>query len=211
MIYEFINYNREVLGGKLYLYLRNKGIPRKVKGDASKVKIVGRVGIEHRPEIASKKEEYGHFEGDTIVSKNHNRFVITMTEKKTLQELIIPIENMDATTVSNAIIDTVRKKGLLIKTLTVDNGVEFSRHELITKELGCCVYFAKPYCSNDKALVENHNRLIRDFVPKGSDFTLIDKNYWFEIENILNNRPREILGFKTPNEMVAQELQRCCA
>jgi IS30 family transposase len=99
---------------------------------------------------------------------------------------------------------------LLIKTLTVDNGVEFSRHESIATELGCCVYFAKPYCSNDKALVENHNRLIRDFVPKGSDFTLIDKNYWFEIENILNNKLREILGFKTPNEMVAQELQKCC-
>jgi transposase, IS30 family len=210
LIYEFIRYNKEVLDGKLYLYLRNKGIPRKKKGDASKVKIIGRVGIEHRPEITSKKEEYGHFEGDTIVSKNHNGFVVTMTEKKTLQELIIPVESMDATTVSNAIIDTVRKRGLPIKTLTLDNGFEFSRHELIAKELGCCVYFAKPYCSNDKALVENHNRLIRDFVPKGSDFTLIDKNYWFEIENILNNRPREILGFKTPNEMVAQELQRCC-
>jgi len=117
---------------------------------------------------------------------------------------------MDTTTVSNAIIDAVRKRGLPIKTITLDNGFEFSRHELIVKGLGYSVYFAKPYCWNDKALVENHNKLIRDFVPKGSDFTLLDKNYWFEIENTLNNRPREILGFKTPNEMVAQELQRCC-
>lgn len=117
LIYEFIRYNKEFLAGKLYLYLRDKGVPRKKKWDASKVKIIGRVGIEHRPEIASKKEEYGHFEGDTIVSKDHNGFVITMTEKKTLQELIIPAENMDATTVSNAIIDNVRRRGLLIKHL----------------------------------------------------------------------------------------------
>lgn len=211
MIYEFIRYNKEVLGGTLYLYLRNKGIERKQSGDASKVKIIGRVGIEHRPEIASRKEEYGHFEGDTIVSKNHNGLVITMTEKKTLQELIIPVKSMDAITVANAIIATFKQKGLPLKTLTVDNGVEFARHELIAKELGCCVYFTKPYCSNDKALVENHNRLIRDFVPKGTDFTLIDEKYWHEIEDMLNNRPREILGFKTPNQMVAQELQQCCA
>lgn len=89
-----------------------------------------------------------------------------MTEKKSLQELIITVESMDATMVSNAIIDTVRRRGLLIKTITLDNGFEFSRHELIVKELGCCVYFAKPYYSNDKALVENHNRLIRNFVHK---------------------------------------------
>jgi IS30 family transposase len=52
--------------------------------------------------------------------------------------------------------------------------------------------------------------IIRDFVPKGSDFKLVSKNYSYEIENILNNRPREILGFKTLNEMVAQDLQKCC-
>jgi transposase, IS30 family len=63
------------------LYLRNKGRPRKIKGDASKLKIKSRVFIKHRSEIANKKEEYGHFEGDTIVSKIHNGLVVTMTEK----------------------------------------------------------------------------------------------------------------------------------
>ena len=210
LIYEFIKYNKEVLGGKLYLYLRNKGIPRKHKNDASKVKIIGRVGIEQRPLIASQKVEYGHFEGDTIVSKNHNACVITLTEKKTLQEFIIPVMKMDSESVANAIIERLRSQNVQIKTLTVDNGVEFAKHALVAQELNCSVYFAKPYCSNDKALNENHNRLIRDFVPKGTDFKLIDINYWQEIQDILNNRPREILGFKTPNQMVAQELATCC-
>lgn len=212
LIYKFIEYNRCVLGGNLYRYLRNHGKPRKAKGDASKVKIVGRIGIEHRPEIASSKEEYGHFEGDTIVSKDHNGMVVTLTEKKTLQEFIVPVENMNSITVANAIIEVFKNRPCsIIKTLTLDNGFEFARHDLITKELGCGVYFAKPYCSNDKALVENHNRLIRDFVPKGSDFKLISKEYWREIQDILNNRPREILGFKTLNQMVAQELKLCCS
>ena len=210
LIYKFIQYNKEVLGGKLFLYLRNKGIPRKHKNDASKVKIINRVGIEHRPIIASQKIEYGHFEGDTIVSKNHNACVITLTEKKTLQEFIIPVMKMDATSVALAIIERLKHYSVPIKTLTVDNGVEFARHEIIAKELNCGVYFAKPYCSNDKALCENHNRLIRDFVPKGTDFKLIDEKYWQEIQDILNNRPREILGFKTPNYMVAQDLGSCC-
>ena len=210
LIYEFIKYNKEVLNGKLYLYLRNRGIPRKHKHDASKVKILNRIGIEQRPLIASQKIEYGHFEGDTIVSKNHNACVITLTEKKTLQEFIIPVMKMDALSVANAIIERLRTQCVPIKTLTVDNGVEFARHELIAQELKCSVYFAKPYCSNDKALNKNHNGLIRGVVPKGTDFLAIDINYWQEIQDILNNRPREILGFKTPNQMVAQELAICC-
>ena len=138
--------------------------------------------------------------------------VVTLTEKKTLQEFIVPVENMNSITVANAIIEVFKNRPCsIIKTLTLDNGFEFARHDLITKELGCGVYFAKPYCSNDKALVENHNRLIRDFVPKGSDFKLISKEYWREIQDILNNRPREILGFKTPNQIVAQELKLCCS
>jgi IS30 family transposase len=81
---------------------------------------------------------------------------------------------------------------------------------LIAKELGCGVYFTRPYCSTDKALVENHNRLIRDFVPKGTDFKTIPDNYWAWIQDYLNRRPREKFGFKSLNEMVAQELASWC-
>ena len=81
---------------------------------------------------------------------------------------------------------------------------------MIAKGLSCDVYFTRPYCSTDKALVENHNRLIRDFVPKGTDFTTIDVSYWKWIQNTLNNRPREIFGFKSPNQMVAQEILTWC-
>lgn len=211
LIYEYIRYNRYELNGKLYLKLRNKGMPTKKSTSAIKVKIPNRVGIEKRPEIASQCLEYGHFEGDTIISKDHNACVVTMTEKKTMQEFIIPVMKMDATSVANAIVSRLGQLNLPVKTLTVDNGFEFYKHELITQQVGCAVYFAKPYCSTDKALVENHNRLIRDFVPKGSDFKSIEKEYWSKIENNLNNRPRKKFNWKSPNQMVAQEVARSCS
>lgn len=96
---------------------------------------------------------------------------------------------------------------LPIKTLTVDNGWEFTEHKLITEELGCDVYFARPYyCSTDKAFVENHNRVIWDFIPKGTEFKTIPKEYYAWVQDVLNDRSREKFGFKIPNEMVAQEL-----
>lgn len=210
MIYEFIKYNKEELGGKLYKYLRNHGKKRKAIGDGKKARIVDRVGIAHRPTIASQKIEYGHFEGDSIVSKNHNGLVMTLTEKKTMQQFIIPIRKMKSKEIACAIIRELKQLSLPVKTITVDNGWEFSEHKMIAKKLNCDVYFTRPYCSTDKALVENHNRLIRDFVPKGTDFTTIDVSYWKWIQDTLNNRPREIFGFKTPNQMVAQEILTWC-
>lgn len=144
------------------------------------------------------------------MSKDHNGITVTLTEKKTMQQFIIPIDNMKATSVANAIIAVLKNQTLPIKTLTVDNGWEFTEHKLIKKELGCDVYFARPYCSTDKALVENHNRLIRDFIPKGTDFKTIPTEYWSWIQDVLNNRSREKFGFKSPNEMVAQELASWC-
>lgn len=191
--------------------LRNHGKQRKPIGFGSKTKIPNRVGIELRPQIADECVEYGHFEGDSIVSKEHNAITITLTEKKTMQQFIVPIAEMKAEVVANAIISVLKNQRMPIRTLTVDNGWEFTEHELITKELGCGVYFARPYCSTDKALVENHNRLIRDFVPKGTDFKTIPDNYWAWIQDVLNRRPREKFGFKSPNEMVAQEIASWCA
>ena len=210
LIYEYISYNRYELKGKLYMQLRNRGVPRRKCKSAIKVKIPNRVGIEQRPEIAAKGIEYGHFEGDTIVSKDHNSCVVTITEKKTLQEFIIPVMKMDATNVANAIITRLSQLDLPVKTLTVDNGFEFYKHELIAQILCCDVYFAKPFCSTDKAQVEYQNGLIRDFVPKGSDFRFIEREYWAEIENNLNTRPRKKFGWKTPNQMVALEGRNGC-
>ena len=78
--------------------LRNHGKPRKPIGFGSKTKIPNRVGIELRPQIADECVEYGHFEGDSIVSKEHNAITITLTEKKTMQQFIVSIADVKAMT-----------------------------------------------------------------------------------------------------------------
>ena len=160
--------------------------------------------------MAAKCIEHGHFEDDTIVNKDHNGISVTLTEKKNMQQFIILMKDMKVTSVANAIILVLKNQLLPIKSLTIDNGWEFTEHKLITEELGCDVYFARPYCSTDKTFVENHNRLIRNFIPKGTDFKTIPKEYCAWVQDVLNDRSRERFGFKSPNEMVAQELASWC-
>ena len=94
----------------------------------------------------------------------------------------------------------------IIKTLTVDNGNEFALHHKINEELGTDVYFANPYSPWERGLNENTNGLIRRFFPKGTDFTRVSEYELIRVQNLLNERPRKILGFKTPKEVFLKEL-----
>src|SRR5690606_34804078 len=95
----------------------------------------------------------------------------------------------------------------LRKTMTYDNGIEMANHKWLTKKTGMDIYFAHPYSSWERGTNENTNGLIRRFLPKGTDFNKISAQRLKEIENILNNRPRKVLGFRTPNEMRTMEIQ----
>lgn len=86
----------------------------------------------------------------------------------------------------------------LIQTYTADNGKEFAAHEKIVEDLGGSFYFAKPYHSWERGLNEHTNGLVRQYFPKGTDFTILTHEEVAEVERRLNNRPRKILNFKTP-------------
>ena len=88
-----------------------------------------------------------------------------------------------------------------LETLTVDNGKKFAKHEQLAKALGADLYFAHPYSSNERAINENTNGLIRQYLPKGTDFTKVPDKKLKEIIEKLNNRPREKLAFRTPKEV----------
>ena len=90
--------------------------------------------------------------------------------------------------------------------MTYDNGIEMARHQEITNKTGMKIYFAHPYSSWERGTNENTNGLIRRYLPKGTDFNLIDKKMIAEIQEKLNNRPRKIIGFKTPKEIMESEL-----
>ena len=88
------------------------------------------------------------------------------------------------------------------KTITYDNGLEFAKHGFVNDLLGCESYFCKPYSSWEKGGVENYNGLIRQYFPKGSDFTGITLARLQEVENEVNNRPRNILNYEAPNDLL---------
>ena len=90
--------------------------------------------------------------------------------------------------------------------MTYDNGIEMARHQEITKKTGIKIYFAYPYSSWERGTNENTNGLIRRYLPKGTDFNLIDQKELHNIQEKLNNRPRKIIGFKTPKEIIQSEL-----
>ena len=91
--------------------------------------------------------------------------------------------------------------------MTYDNGIEMAKHEKITKKTGMKIYFAHPYSSWERGTNENTNGIIRRDLPKGTDFNLISEKQLLILEQKLNNKPRKIIGYKTPKEVLDFELK----
>ncbi|MGJ3502527.1 IS30 family transposase, partial [Piscirickettsia salmonis] len=127
-------------------------------------------GIEQRPAIADEKTEFGHFEIDTIVGRDHQSYLLTLVDKANKMCCIRKMTNKRAETVINTFSNIVSSTFFDFKTLTSDNGTEFAGHEAISKVTGADFYFARPYRSCDRGLNEHTNGLIRRFLPKGTDF-----------------------------------------
>lgn len=205
-IYRFIEADRKN-GGKLYTYLPHAGKPYRPKSDASASKIPGRVGIEHRPAIADAKTEPGHFELDTIFGKDQESFLLTGVDKSHKGVFIRKLPNKKADTVVAAFENVVATTLYEFKTLTSDNGTEFTNHTKISEITGADFYFANPYSSWERGLNEHTNGLIRRFFPKGTDFNNVSDEDIAKVEHILNTRGRASLGYKTPNEVFLEHLQ----
>lgn len=164
--------------------------------------IPNRISIEERPKHIEDRLELGHWEGDTVIGKNHRGAIVTLVERKSLYLSACPVSSKNAYEVAQAIMDTMNElpaKG--VKTVTFDNGTEFAAHEKITKELGTPIYFAHPYSSNERARNENTNGLLRQYLPKGTSFEHLDNSNVEAIVYELNNRPRKTLGYRTPHEV----------
>ena len=105
-------------------------------------------------------------------------------------------EDKPATSMNNALIDML--KNTTVKTITYDNGTENMNHLIANKILHCQSYFCRPYCSADKGSVENRNKILRQFLPKKTNFDLISQHQIDIIRNKINNRPMKVLNWNTP-------------
>jgi len=198
-IYQYILKDKQQ-GGSLYKHLRQKKKRRKRYGSKDRRgQIPNRVSIEKRPPEVETRERIGDWEADTIVGKGHRMALVTLVDRKTRFTLIQKVERYTAPLVKQAMIDLLAAVGKdKVRTITCDNGKEFSKHEEVAKALDTKVYFAHPYASWERGTNENTNGLIRQFFPKGSSFgSITDEDVEFVMNN-LNHRPRKCLGFRTP-------------
>ena len=180
--------------------------PKKRRGTGSK--IINQVSIDSRPKHIELRQEVGHWEGDLIIGKNHKTAIGTIVERKSRYTIIIKLKSKKADEVAKMFSKKLNQLNPLFKkTMTYDNGIEMARHEKITRKTGMKIYFAHPYSSWERGTNENTNGLIRRYLPKGTDFNQINKKQLMIIQEKLNNRPRKIIGFKTPKEIMNSELK----
>lgn len=200
-IYQYILQDK-AYGGGLYRHLRCQKKRRKRYGSYNRRgQLIDRVSIDERPSIVESRSRIGDWELDTIIGKNHKQALVSLTERKTRYTLIQKVKRKTAESVANAIIKLLSPFSERVITMTSDNGKEFAEHKKIARKLNATFYFAHPYASWERGLNENTNGLIRQYFPKGSDFTNITQKEINRAMNKLNNRPRKCLGIKTPNQV----------
>ena len=168
-IYEYIRTDREQ-GGSLYKHLRRAGKPYKGR-KVYRGKIKNRIDISARPDLINKRLRLGDWEVDSVVGKLHQSAIVTIVERLSRYTAIIKVASKEAEVVLAAIIDRMKPDYLPVYSITGDNGTEFSNHQRISERLGIDFYFTHPYSSWEKGTNENTNGLIRQYFPKGTDFS----------------------------------------
>lgn len=189
-------------GGTLHRHLRSqKAQRRRDRGYQRRGQIPNRVSIEERPAIVDRKSRIGDWEGDTIVGAQRKSALFTVTERKSKLQQLCKLANKSAAelrTQSTALLAPFKDR---VFTITFDNGKEFCEHEAIATALQARIYFAHPYSSWERGLNENSNGLIRQYFPKGCDLAKLTTAEVQRVVDLLNNRPRKTLGYRTPNEI----------
>jgi len=159
------------------------------------------LSIEERPKEVADRIIPGDWEGDLVIGYRNASAIGTLVERTTRMAFLVKLANQDASVVRKAFAEEFRRlpKGLK-RTLTYDQGAEMAQHKLFMKDTKITVYFAHPHSPWERGSNENTNALIRQYFPKGTDFSKITNNRLKEVQDELNDRPRKTLGWYTPHE-----------
>ena len=206
--------------------ISNESLWEKRKRKKNKYKTIRRISlnnrtglsIEQRSPSANDRSEYGHWEGDCVKGpQGATTSLFTLTERKSLEQIIIKIERGTQEEIKAAMDNLEDKYGarfsIKFKSITFDNGVEFLDWRSL--QLSCCfnnkqrttLFFAHAYSAWERGSNENQNRMIRRFIPKGMDIHHVSEQEIKNIEDWMNNYPRKRLGYKTANQVAQENLQ----
>lgn len=198
-IYEWL---RSVWGQRYvpYLYSKRYYVRRQKLKTASKSMIPNRVSIHERPALAAT--EYGHYEADTFVSGKNTgskAAVVVAIETKADYIAMKKLPGMKPKRFAAAV--RKMRRTVIMNSATLDNGIENRDHE----NIGIQTFFCDPYSSWQKPHVENGIRLVRRFIPKGSDISKVSETKIARVAHVLNHKPRRSLGYKTPYEIMVEQ------
>ena len=195
---------------KKYLLILSRKNYRK-RGLGKKETVLNRRMIDERPAVIDTRKTLGHWEGDTIVSACKNKAIATFAERKSGYYMAGKMEDRTAETMKDVTVQLFRKSvpKCLRKTCTNDNGTEFAEHEVTEKALTMTMYFAHPYHSWERGTNENTNRLLRQFFPKGTNFSEITQEDIDWAVDLINHRPRKRLNYRTPHDVFHGIPERC--
>jgi len=161
--------------------------------------------IKDRPEVIEKRLRLGDFEGDTVLGPPGTGGLATLVDRKSRFSIVVKIRSKDANHVHRKIKERMKQlHEEKRRSITFDNGTEFARCRRLEKHLGMELYFAEPGCPHQRGTNENTNGLIRQYFPKGTDFRDVTHDEVRKVENLLNDRPRECLGYRTPREVFSE-------
>ena len=201
-IYQHIRKDRR-MGGHLWRSLRRRGKrPNVTAGrDSGRGCIPNRVDIAARPARVEAKSRVGDWEADTMIGKGHSGALVTLVDRMSKLVLIQRVTHKTAAAVGDAIRTMLAPYP--VHTITADNGKEFAGHAAIATALEARFFFARPYASWERGLNEHTNGLIRGYFPKGTDFRAVTSEDVQRVQDALNARPRKVLGYRTPQEVMA--------
>ncbi len=209
-IYRYI-YRWRMKPEKLYKFLaRAKASRGRRYFKRRREPIEGRKSIHERPPAVALRDEFGHWEGDLMQFRTQRGNLLTVCERKTRFVLTAPLKTKTAVETSRAIIDILRcLPRVARKTMTFDNGGEFSRHRNLEQALDIDTYFCDPHAPWQRGMIENTNGILRRDMPRKTDIKNYTAQDISDITWAVNSTPRKCLGYKTPAEAFLENI-RCC-
>ena len=196
----FINFSEEDM-----IYKKDG---RKQERGPKSIRKIGGKSIEERSEEINNRQELGHFEADTVLGKRGTKeAILVLTDRKTRLEMVRKIPDKTAESMIKELSKIITEYPGMIKSITSDNGSEFMRADKIEEE-NIAYYYAHSYSSWERGNNENNNKLIRRFIPKGTDISEISEEEIKRIEKWMNDYPRKIFNGKSANEMYLSEFTK---
>ena len=212
----------------VFLNLTMKHLPEKRKGEkkhkrkTTQKRATKGESIENRPDKINTREEFGHWEMDTVVGARgvSKKSLLVLTERKTRKEIIFLLKEHTAAAVVKALDRLERKLGKkfrdLFKSITVDNGSEFADWEGMersrrSKKKRTKIYYCHPYSSWERGSNENQNKLVRRHIPKGVNFDSKTQGDIDDIAEWINNYPRRLHEYRTAEELYNKEMEKIAA